>query len=259
MSRGTRVFLTSGCGGGIGSLVALELGISLWWLGGLVGFLVGYLFYDIGELRNAVPKAWARVTTWKLDTEEVAAIFLAVLFCINVLASLVMLSLLFYFVLDLILRTLFSSSAVTSLRVISLWVGLFCGFGVGSFALSRSPKELLDQFDKGVADLKAFAVVLFYTSPFAFLSYWPARSLIWLVKRGPGFAVMIVRFVRMVFTLIHSELRILCGIDATIGAIVGYIIGNAIIGAFVGGLFGLLNYQIISVRILKIQPARARG
>lgn len=59
------------------------------------------------------------------------------------------------------------------------------------------------------------------------------------------------RFCWELFLRIHSEIRLLCGIDAMIGTTIGYFAGSAIIGALVGGLFGVLNYAIITELYLK--------
>ena len=138
-------------------------------------------------------------------------------------------------------------------------LGIICGILLWAAVFASTPESLDEAVKETDSELKDFLALLFFTGPIGVLVYWPLRGLIWSIKKIPRFVILLARCAKEVFTLIHSELRILCGIDATIGAIVGYIIGNAIIGAFVGGLFGLLNYQIISVRILKIQPARARG
>lgn len=66
-----------------------------------------------------------------------------------------------------------------------------------------------------------------------------------------------VKFSWQLFRLIHSDLRLLCGCDATIGAVIGYAIGNALLGAVAGGLIGWLNYEFVSVRWLKLIPAKA--
>ena len=63
-------------------------------------------------------------------------------------------------------------------------------------------------------------------------------------------------FVKTVFILIHSEERLLCMIDAVIGAGIGYSFESALIGALVGGIIGVLNFEILSKRILHLVPAK---
>jgi len=60
-----------------------------------------------------------------------------------------------------------------------------------------------------------------------------------------------------VFIIIHSEIRLLCGVDAVIGAAAGYFTGSAIIGALAGGLIGVINYEIVSRRVLHLVPTKS--
>ncbi|OGZ36037.1 MAG: hypothetical protein A2V60_01840 [Candidatus Portnoybacteria bacterium RIFCSPHIGHO2_01_FULL_39_19] len=70
-------------------------------------------------------------------------------------------------------------------------------------------------------------------------------------------AKLMTKFIKTIFITIHSEIRLLCGVDAAIGTAIGYFAGNAIIGAIAGGLFGLLNYEVVSRRILRLVPVKA--
>ncbi len=62
-------------------------------------------------------------------------------------------------------------------------------------------------------------------------------------------------FVAGVFVYVHSQRRTICFVDATIGAAIGYSFGSAIIGAIAGALLGVVNYEIVSVRWLRLVPA----
>jgi hypothetical protein len=54
--------------------------------------------------------------------------------------------------------------------------------------------------------------------------------------------------------LIHSELRLLCGVDAAIGAGIGFFFNAPVVGAVVGGMFGVFNFEIVSIRWMKVVP-----
>jgi len=43
-------------------------------------------------------------------------------------------------------------------------------------------------------------------------------------------------------------------VDAMLGTVVGYFYGNALIGALAGGIFGVINFEIVSKRLLKLKP-----
>jgi len=59
------------------------------------------------------------------------------------------------------------------------------------------------------------------------------------------------------FFYVHSERRKICFVDATLGATAGYFLGSAIAGALIGAILGIVNYEIVSIRWLKIVPAKA--
>ena len=44
-------------------------------------------------------------------------------------------------------------------------------------------------------------------------------------------------------------------VDAAIGATVGYYFHDPIIGGLIGGLSGFLNYEVLSIRVMKLIPA----
>ena len=67
-----------------------------------------------------------------------------------------------------------------------------------------------------------------------------------------GVARSTPRFVLGVLRLIHSDIRLLCGTDAAIGAVVGFLFGYAIVGAIIGGFLGVLNYELVSKRLLRV-------
>ena len=126
--------------------------------------------------------------------------------------------------------------------------------------LIRGDKEV---FQKELGEIKGFAkmfnpffIFFWYTPKYLLLGVWYLfKGIWWLVRRGiPGAAVVIARFSWHLFKLIHSDERLLCGIDAAIGVLIGYFTGNALIGALLGGLFGVLNFEIMSKRVLKVVP-----
>ncbi len=90
----------------------------------------------------------------------------------------------------------------------------------------------------------------------------------WLISNAPKGAKVVGHYVALVFSLvgliiaevfrlIHSELRLLCAVDAGIGAAIGYFTGNPLIGAVAGGLLGVVNYEIITIRVMKLAGAKS--
>lgn len=75
------------------------------------------------------------------------------------------------------------------------------------------------------------------------------------------------RFLVDLFVGVHSDLRLLCGLDSFLGVVSGFLLfqngvlgGNqlliSLLGGVIGAIFGGLNYQIVSIRWLKLVPQR---
>lgn len=62
-------------------------------------------------------------------------------------------------------------------------------------------------------------------------------------------------FAKTLFRLTHSDLALLCAVDAAIGVTIGYHYHDAILGAIAGGLWGVINFEFVSIRFLKLVPA----
>jgi hypothetical protein len=77
------------------------------------------------------------------------------------------------------------------------------------------------------------------------------------------------RFVWHLFKLVHSEKRVLCAVDGTLGGAISYIwfaksavsfpeqAVLLVFGGMLGAAFGVLNWEIVSKRILHIAPAKS--
>ncbi len=86
---------------------------------------------------------------------------------------------------------------------------------------------------------------------------WRAPKGAWL------FAVFSARLLRRIFILIHSTERIVCFTDTALGVAASYMFVSPTLtgiasGGFIGLVLGVANYEIISVRVLKLAPARAK-
>ncbi len=88
-------------------------------------------------------------------------------------------------------------------------------------------------------------VLFLCTNPTALLCFWLPKGL-WFV--GTFLAV----FGWKLFKLVHSDRRLLCGLDAAIGAAAGIGFHNPILGALAGGLVSIADYEIVSKRWLKV-------
>lgn len=256
ISMAGKVFLACALGGGVGALVALQMWQPLWWVGMLVGGLIGYLTYEFDEVRRAVPLAWRKATGWRWCPDwKWWRVFLRLLprTAMGEQSIIILPFLLFLWALD--------PKNVTGFIV----VGGFFSF----FLVLRTVVATFVDTGKVMCGTTTMLAVI--------QDYWTVnvfRMYFWVVPRamlkgvrliatmGPGLivkgAVTVARFFWYLFILIHSEVRLLCGLDAAFGAAVGFYFGNAIVGALAGGMFGVINYEVVSKRWLKLVPARAR-
>lgn len=241
-----KIFTACAIGAFIGSLMALEFQ-PLWrWFGLVVGGFIGYLAYEPMAVllagKKAIRVVW-EARKWRImESQERRRMFrlgfkAGVVFGLDVLLLFLILD---YLVGKPILR-------VVSSLVIVLGIGLLCGW-----AVLPGKRETAEQITERVNDIKYFTAAI---NPAKILFYWIPKG----VGKGICFFPILVRelgllsarFFKTLFLLIHSDIRLLCGADAAIGALVGLKTGSPIVGAIAGGLVGVINYQLVTVRLLK--------
>jgi hypothetical protein len=266
--EGWKVFSASALGAGLGSLVALEVVAWLWWFGLLVGGLVGYLSYEWRAVVAAVPKAYRAARSWQpkpLPADVWPMFVWSTLAWMSIFANIISIVVLLVY-----LRAGWGDGVY----------GVVAGMSFGNLMLSPNVAWAMaqDKYRFGQPwENAATARRVTYFSFLPLLIFWHLpRGIWWIVRRIPRAvvvaaigigrgAVAFVRFVRHfgweVFIRIHSEVRLICGVDAMLGAGVGYFAGSAIIGAAVGGLFGIVNFALVTERWLRPRgylPARAK-
>lgn len=270
MNRSLKIFLTCACGAGIGTLIALQLkqqyNLNFWALiiGMIFGGLTGYIFIEFKEFVKAIPQAWQMTRhLWQgmakrfIHLYHILAnreIYKTILYLVPAVV-LVSANLFFLNIVFPVSKEGFFESPGWNLfliiTLIALFVTLLCVF----FTV------VIDQeyyfFTDDAKDICKKCII--YCNPIAVFIYWPLRG-IWeeLGKLVYLNWQIITTFFKNLFILTHSDWRLLCAIDCMIGVCIGFACGNAIIGALAGGIFGLANYELFSVRILKLVPARVK-
>src|SRR5207253_919220 len=99
--------------------------------------------------------------------------------------------------------------------------------GIVAFVLSASvvlSAVFSLEFNNAENDMKLIRALVYMIAPPVVIFWHIPRLLIGCIR-------FVGRFVWHLFLLIHSELRLLCGVDALIGAGVGYFMHSALIGA----------------------------
>lgn len=256
-----KVFLAVALGIGLGILVGRALGGPLaWFLGALVGGVSAYvLFAPIAALR-AIPAAYHAVrgrwlnseqwglfrwTLWSIIAPFTTALPLA--FAIrwskeNVQHNALSGELFVVGTLAVAFACLFGICATSSAREGALRTRSFYGYG-GTYFYEMALRRF-------VATHTLLPVLLFWHLP---------RFLRWIAFAAvPEIVGFSLRLAKQWFILVHSDLRAICLMDAFLFAGIGTLVGGPILAWMVGGgAFGVLNYRIVSLRILKLQPVRS--
>lgn len=265
-------------------------------VGGLVGGLVGWSAYVAPKLPAAIRRTWVAMTSFdrrKWWMERKTLVLLSAKEAgISLLLSIThMAAVCGFFAVD-VGKIIQSAPAViggialiaTALFTTISLLLLYCALGGGVQTLSllfcqqkkavkidiMGPKDFLLMTPPGLIALSGYGL-------FLMLKKLPWATLVTLKFSGRA-AVWCGQFVWRVIIAVHSDLAMLCLVDSAIGAISGILAGprliaaywplatptlsatvavSAIAGAAVGAAWGWLNYQVVTVRLLKLVPAKA--
>lgn len=238
MKNSVKVFFATALGAGLGTIVSLSVNHYLWWIGLIVGGAIGYLSYEWRTVVNAIPQAYRAARGWRFSPlfgKKIGWSFLA--------SACVVTDSMLAFGVFCAITTKISVQVIFDRQVIILlcysWLALW--LVVDGALLSAAPKhfttEVFLEHTKCIAFIAAPPILIFWHIP---------RGIIWLVFRVPAAVKFMITFVWKLFLLIHSERRLICGMDAMIGAAIGYFAGSAIVGALTGGILGVINYKLVS-------------
>lgn len=264
MENKTRLNIVIACFAGafIGAMLGLELAVYsrfLWIPSALVGGVIAYLTYNLREVGVALRQAWISVVDWRPDRLRLAEQYRS---AINWLTKVAYIFLFFVLWSGLVIVGVESGQEAVLLRFLLFWFG---AFAVGFWMLisTLQSASVLSGMTRWVV-LIVNPVVLLIAIIVGMLCMvaWSLFSIVrhWRkILRGVATAVLTTgRLIKRVFVLIHSDVRTICLVDATIGATVGYFLASAWLGGAIGAAAGLINYEFISIRWLKLAPAHAR-
>ncbi|MBX4205497.1 MAG: hypothetical protein KW788_04960 [Candidatus Doudnabacteria bacterium] len=139
-----------------------------------------------------------------------------------------------------------------TIGLITLIMHGFMGFA-GLTMPARDRNDEIIYMPDGYAELNPLKVYLWHLPRGIFFA---VRWMVLGLPQALAFCLRAVSFLKrfsvFLFREIHSDVRLLCACDASIGAAIGYFTGNAVIGGIAGGIFGVLNYEVVSKRLLHI-------
>ncbi len=227
----------------VGALVALQIGGALWWVGAIAGAFVAYLGYELKPLALAAREATAStavalagVKNWRLPDKERWQRFWRKLWLAWSGAALLWLTLSSWLFLALGL------GAATSYFMVSWeWAdSVRCGaaFALGTFIFTiMGMTEGLEPAESFRQDMKK---LLLWGNPLTVTCYL-LKACFYLLRALPWMAVF---WTAVFFRLIHSEVRLVCALDAALGAAIGFFAGNALVGGLAGSALGLIHFHL---------------
>ncbi len=228
MNTNTTIAIACFFGALTGSLVALQMG-RLWFFGAMVGAAVGYITYDFKKVIRVVSMVWRNTVAWQPqpDWELWKERGLSAIGSANMT-----LSVLTYMILPFFYREGWKVITFRSVRFALVLIFLMSLYGT-TFVSRRKDGTIFRLIHSKDTNIFSFS--------------WCILGISFLVAKKIGV------FIGTVFRIIHSDLRLLCAADAAIGSAIGYYFGNALAGGIAGAIFGFLNYEIVSVRLLHIR------
>ncbi len=276
MERSERFSIALACGLGalIGSSLMLSIGNPFFTtLGAILGGLVGYLSYRPFEVIQAVIDVFNSIP-WKEKYQDalpglklfgIVIVFLPTMFVSGV----------FSFWLGEFMfgeEFMINESAPTSVQqyrmiiFFEILIGMI--LGVMSLEYSKDTNDTASAFKFLFVSvllpspLGTLAVILAVVCGILYCIWFFLTRILPMLYRGlvtgckciPGIIIFLAMFCWQVFVRIHSDRRLMCLTDAATGSLIGYCAGSAIIGCISGALIGLLNYEVISKRLLKLVP-----
>ncbi len=291
-------------GGALCCAVALIFAPVYWWFGLIAGLAGGYISYEFREVRKAIPialcaakkggvgawgRAIAKARAWLSESHPFfypAAIVAAPLFiwlahhivsdCTQTLLDCPLL-------LTIVFLPLFYAEVVTFfvflvlLTTVPFFILAFIGARVGERCYWQ-PFVMIEDKERD-AHVRKLNEKGYHEEPLAYLNVlrWAVigvavaiRFFVWTLWKhlviGAWAAICFLgRFAGHLVVLIHSEKRVLCAIDGTLGGVASYIwlasastsfVGQimlVIFGGLLGAAFGVANYEIVSKRILHVK------
>ena len=265
MNQGIRVFMACFLGAFIGTVVALEVAAMLWWLGMIIGFVAGYLTYEFKQVVSAGIYAFKTVVSYRPNWQLLKSV-------ITVTSKYLVACWLYSFTLTCIFTPIIgliyylsNYHPVTLMEIFTIdWLVPGIIFSV-SFLIATPVLICTSPVDTNKDNKEVDTILRYwfnYLNPFSLLFYYLPKGLgvafislyVFLGTFTPINWRLVCRFCWLVYKEIHSDIRLLCGLDAAIGVVIGYFSGQALIGGLAGGLWGLINYEIVSKHLLKLVP-----
>lgn len=243
-SRVLSIFLATACGIAIGTLV---LWSSLGYFGVLVGGLSGYLLYEPRAVVMAFVEAVKLVVAWRPGPAFGWKVFGSVSGALSIFP--VIQSLFTIMTRPEDADTVFFCSIIMSIIVpVVFW----CDDLNKNFFTEKSKEIAFKQ--------NSLYVAFYVVRELWVLITWSAKMIVWSVKKIPAFAHIFVVVMKITFVTIHSQTRLVCGVDATLGVLLATQLKyndpvSLLTAAIVGGLCGVAHAWAAEKVIVRMEAS----
>lgn len=250
MEQKMKIALSCFFGAAIGAVIALEVHLYFWWVGALAGGLVGYIGYDVRRFIAAIPEAWNYAVSGEGRRMAKQGLIAAIISSAILIPGVLLIS-------GFVYQKQIHAFLPAGYQVGEVW-SIYFGMSVASFLVLQVMLGHYIEVPKWKELEWMHALLLNHV---ALLLFTPVLAICIALAFVIGASVVAfnvvrtgIRFTKHLFILVHSEARLICGCDAAIGATIGFFAGSPLIGGIVGAAVGVLNYEIISKRLLKLAP-----
>jgi hypothetical protein len=265
MKTSVKIFLACALGSIVGLLTALSISHTsalACIIGMVIGGMVGYLAYDFKKVLAAIKLTWKQVMKLKLNKDNWRGRRLTALLMFNIMLITIIGILLLVTIISLAVTAFNDPHNVPKNFIPTMLMILASGAGFMIFIVpiffivqqifsgSKSfgdaeEQNFLRTYIRRSNPLRIYFVLL----PKLIFKEVPI-FLFDMVKALYKLFLLLFKFVKKVFVLIHSDERLICMSYASAGALIGYVIPGTgvlklIIGAVVGGASGFGAYELL--------------
>lgn len=260
--------ITTACflGGSIGALLALQFVAYFWWVGVLMGGGIGYLMYNLKEVCSTAQKVWkampekqelfgmchefrTKIAVGFLSSVTIiCATIIGVALSFSVMSSLLFVPLGLANVLGIYLHEPMNGLEFTPTGyTLGTIAATLAGYTFSLIIGENKRGNFFTRHSFVFGGILLSPIGMFVTIPLFILSIVVGGCYLFC-----RYLPVLCKLISRTFKLIHSDIRLLCMTDSLIGATAGCFMGNALLGGLIGVVSGLLNYELVSVRWLKL-------
>lgn len=271
MSESFRSFIAGALGALVGSLVALEVSPTFWWIGMVVGGLIGYVGY-------------APITAWRVFKRVAQEVLAECTFerCKGLGKGIATVVIVAAYIVAVVVPFWFSAAycshdlagQVDDTLVKTFMFGVYY-LGVIFFTAKICALPVTNWVDEvsnwignsstvvKVALLNPVSVTLLVIPliPVCCLILLVATICYFIFEAGcevwDALSVFMREILPLAFARMHSDSRLLVGLAAALGSVSGFFSGSVLVGVTAGGFVGLLDVAFLRKRLLEWAAQKA--